>query len=491
MPSATLRPSQLLQYLPIHRVLICKECRYAIQPSAISRHLKELHSIYRVDRQEFMEYAQSLDLTNPRNVVLPEPYEAPVPFLPTASGLACGASGCGHLCITVKRMKRHWATVHSDVVADAAQWRPVDLQTFFRGNQLRYFIVCGNSTATSQPERNSRRDSEASGLEIDPLEVPLTYDSDWSADDLDLLEHFKNSTYLDVGHNSESRQLWKTTIPLLACSHSFLKHGILASSALHLAYLNPPERQRYRLTAASHQNRALPAFRSAISNANENNGNALLAFSQLLIIHCFASEEQDEDLLLVRGKHESALPDWLHIIRGNCTIFKTVWQFIKNGPLTPLKMEGIDREHLAPVPENPEYAQRLGGLLAAISSPGKNRIVRKVTEGSISPLPGALAELSRAFSEAQAARSRSVFTMWTAIYIWPVQVSQGYLDLLRNSDPAALILLAHYCILLEPLESHWYMSGYSKRLLSRIYNQLGQEWRQWLHWPLEEIGLQV
>jgi hypothetical protein len=296
MPSTTPRPSQLLHYLLPHRVLICKECRYAIQPSAISRHLKELHRIYRSDRQEFMEYAQGLDLADPRDVILPEPNEVPVPFLLTTSGLACGASGCGHLCVTIKRMRRHWATVHSDVVADAPQWRPVDLQTFFRGNQLRYFIVCRNSTATSQPERNSKLDSEASSFEIDTLEVPLTYDSNWSADDLNLLEHFKNSTYLDVGHNSVSRQLWQTTIPLLACSHSFLKHGILACSALHLAYLNPPERQRYQLTAACHQNRALPAFRSAIANANENNCNALFAFSQLLILHCFASEEQDEDL---------------------------------------------------------------------------------------------------------------------------------------------------------------------------------------------------
>jgi hypothetical protein len=486
MPPATLRPSQLLHYLSTHRVLICKECRYAIQPSAISRHLKELHRIYRSDRQEFMEYAQSLDLVDPGDIFLPEPHEAPVPFLPTESGLACGTAGCGHLCVTVKRMKRHWAIVHGDVAADAAQWRQVDLQTFFRGNQLRYFIVCRSSTPAPQPERKSELDSEASTLEIGTLESPLTNDSDWSADALGLLEHFKNSTYLDLGHNSESRQLWQTKIPQLACSHSFLKHGILACSALHLAYLNPSERQRYQLTAAYHQNRALPEFRSAIANANENNCNALLAFAQLLIFYCFASEEQDENLLLVKGKHESGLPDWLHILRGSCTFFKTVLQFIEIGPLM---MEGIDEKHLAPVPENPEYARRLG-LLVAIPFFRKKPIAQKVAEGALSPFPGALLELSRAFSKAQAARSSSVFTMWTAVYIWPAQVSQGYLDLLKDRDPAALILLAHYCILLEPFESHWYMSGFRKRLLSRIYNQLDQEWRQWLTWPLEEIGLQ-
>jgi hypothetical protein len=268
-------------------------------------------------------------------------------------------------------------------------------------------------------------------------------------------------------------------------------HGILACSALHLAYLNPTESERYQLIAAYHQNRALPAFRSAIANANKDTCNALFSFSQLLIIHCFVSEGQDGDLLFVREKDELGLPDWLHIIRGNCTIFKSIWKFIENGPLTPLKMERIDGEHLSPVPEKPQYARRLSGLLAAISFPRKNRIAQQVTEAPPSPLPDALLELSRAFSKAHAARSRSVFTMWTALYIWPAQVSQDYLDLLKDRDPAALILLAHYCILLKPLDSHWYMSGYSKRLLSRIYNQLDQEWQQWLHWPLEEIGLQL
>ncbi|KAI3573691.1 hypothetical protein IWW34DRAFT_754328 [Fusarium oxysporum f. sp. albedinis] len=482
-----LRQSQLLFYHSKYRVLLCKECRYAIQPSAISRHLKELHRIYRSDRQGLMEYAQSLDLADPAHVVLPKPHEAPVPFLPVESGLACGARDCGHLCVTVKRMKHHWAAVHSDLISTAPRWRPVDLQTFFRGNQLRYFIV-SRSPTTSQPERNAAFDSEAPSVEIGMLGALLTHDPHWTADDLGLLLHFQNYTYLDLGYNSESRQLWRTSIPQLACSHSFLKHGILACSALHLAYLNPLERQRYQFTAARHQNRALPSFRSAIASANKNNYNALLAFSQLLIIHCLASEKQDENLLLVGGKHESGLPDWLHVMRGSCTIFGNVWQFMKNGPFTPLMVERMLWQRLTPVPENSEYARRLG-LLTELPFLGKKISSQHVTEASLSPFSGALLALSRAFSKAQAARLRSVFTIWTALHMWPGQVSQDYLDLLKNRDPASLILLAHYCILLEPFESHWYMGGFRKRLLSRIYNQLDQEWRHWLNWPMEEVGL--
>src|ERR1700733_55147 len=106
---------QMLHYLPAYRVLICKECRYAIQPSAISRHLKELHQIYRSQRKELLEYAGSLDLANPGDVVLPDPAGAPIPCLPVEDGFICGVSGCGHLCASLKRMKSHYATSHRDI----------------------------------------------------------------------------------------------------------------------------------------------------------------------------------------------------------------------------------------------------------------------------------------------------------------------------------------------------------------------------------------
>jgi hypothetical protein len=206
--------------------------------------------------------------------------------------------------------------------------------------------------------------------------------------------------------------------------------------------------------AAYHQNRALPDFRSAIADVNETTYDALLAFSYLLIIYCFASEAQDKDPSLIKQKPELGLPDWLYVMRGNCTIFKTVLQNIENGPLKAFRLEGIDREFLSAVSENPEHARRLGGLFAAISRPAKGQIANQATGGDLSPLPAALLELSSAFSKAHVAQSYSVFTIWTAIYIWPGKGSQDYLDLLEGKDPAALILLAHYCILLAQLDSH-------------------------------------
>jgi hypothetical protein len=436
-----------------------------------------------------MNYAEELDLADPKDVILPGPNEGPVPFLIATSGLACGATGCGHLCVTTKRMKWHWATAHGDVAAQDSQWRPVDLQTFFRGNQLRYFIVCQSDTTLSQPGRHSNIDSETTSPRTVTPNPSLACDSYvTTVEDLRLLERFQTSTYLEIGYDAISRQVWHTDVPVLAAKHPFLKHGILTCSALHLAFLHPSERQRYQLIAAHHHSIALPKFRVEIGNPNIDNCLALLAFTQLLIIHCFSADQHDEDLLLVQGRHDLGLPDWLQVIRASCQIFQSVWQYIESVPFVALVIGGLEREGREPDLETSEHYERLRGLLELIK-PSTAQTAPKILDYNSSPLSSALLILSRAFAKAQAAQSRNAYSLWVATYTWPVQVTQEYLDLLKDRDPVALILLAHYCILLLPLEGNWYMSGYSKRLLTRIYNQLDEEWRPWLRWPLEEIGL--
>lgn len=320
MPSATrtrtTAPSELLHYLPAYRVLVCKECRYAIQPSAISRHLKDLHHIYRLDRQQLLESTQSLDLADPAHMVLPAPHDAPVSLLPTENGLACAANECNHLCVTVKRMKNHWAAAHKDLVrAEAAQWHPVTLQTFFRGNQLRYFRVkLEHIPVPLKPAL------EGFVEEIAVKPPPST----WSANDIALYNQFIDSTNHTLTPYPNSKKLWQTAIPQMAYEHDFLKYGIFACSALHLAYLTPSHRQQYQMIAAAYQDQALHLFRAAIASLKDSNCNALLAFSQLLVVHCFAFEEQDEGLLFVKRKHDLGLPEWLQIIRSSCTMFSVV-----------------------------------------------------------------------------------------------------------------------------------------------------------------------
>ena len=140
-PASHAEPADLLRYNKDHQVLICSSCEYAIQPRAVARHLKEIHGIRRNRRRPYAHHVAGLRLSHPRQVLgapLSED-QFPVPGLPVSDGLQCLRPGCGHLCVTTKRMQKHWVDVHQEPGCVSLDWQRVSLQTFFRGNQLKYF----------------------------------------------------------------------------------------------------------------------------------------------------------------------------------------------------------------------------------------------------------------------------------------------------------------------------------------------------------------
>ena len=81
------------------------------------------------------------------------------------------------------------------------------------------------------------------------------------------------------------------------------------------------------------------------------------------------------------------------------------------------------------------------------------------------------------------------FTTWDALRIWPMRISVDYMNLLGTWHPSALILLAHYCILLRKVERHWYFEGRASGLFSTIFHRLDTRWHEYIERPLEEIEL--
>ena len=145
-----LQPRELLQYLAAYRTVVCATCHYAVQPNAIGRHLKDIHHIHRSHRRPFTRYVSSLLLDEPQKVIQSKVDDFPVPQLPVEDGLECGDLGCSHLCGSIKRMQSHWISVHGRPGRASLDWHPAPLQTFFRGNLLRYFTKSPPEPATYQ-----------------------------------------------------------------------------------------------------------------------------------------------------------------------------------------------------------------------------------------------------------------------------------------------------------------------------------------------------
>ncbi|KAI9764606.1 MAG: hypothetical protein M1840_008336 [Geoglossum simile] len=131
----------IFRYLPDHKVLLCVPCGYAVQPQAITSHLqrKEHHDLNRKDRQALRAHALTHNLANPEDVRAPDAGVTAIPGLRPMRGYACGF--CSHLTANIYSLKEHGRREHDKRRCDGVYWREVKMQTFFRGNQMRYFIV--------------------------------------------------------------------------------------------------------------------------------------------------------------------------------------------------------------------------------------------------------------------------------------------------------------------------------------------------------------
>ena len=52
----------------------------------------------------------------------------------------------------------------------------------------------------------------------------------------------------------------------------------------------------------------------------------------------------------------------------------------------------------------------------------------------------------------------------------------------------AVVIFAHFSILLKHHESHWWLQGWAEHLISRAYEILDDEHRSWIEWPMREVG---
>ena len=511
---------QMLDYLPEYRVVRCVECRYAVPPSALSRHMKDLHHVYRGKRRALLDYAETLDLADPEDLVLPEPHEPPIPSIPVEDGVAC--NWCKYLSVTTKRMKRHWVTVHERRGIEGKHWRPVQLQTFFRGNNLRYFIVTpGERTrqsrghATSNKQADTTPESNGQGLKkigkprlkrlgtntrqsVALCKVPETSDTDetgLTAWERALFYHYRMTTCPGILHIDEDIFPWLTSIPQLGQQFPFIIHAILSISALHLAFLKPMDRQKCIVTAAHYQNQALQSFRSKISKVEVANAYAMFAFSRLIVLHELASAnfgnnaimEYPDGRYMVLGDEE-VLPRWLKLRLDS---FKLLRPYILSNfgdpqqvPRPSKRLDEVTPVDWASNPYDTEFAAISPLFEANVSCVAPS--ARELMENAA--CANAFNGLRQAFAVPYATQQWGKF--YDATVFWPLKQSERFFELVSRGNPRALIVMAFYCVILHRVENHWFMQGQGRHLLSNIEKRLGNAWRCWIQWPLHELGIE-
>jgi hypothetical protein len=149
-------------------MLICigNGCKYALKPSAISRHLSIKHKTPIVLRKQVDQYIRAFPCTYDYNtVVLPPDGSAPQPVIPIVDGFQCRE--CAFKTQDRSNIRKHANQVHGKKrKADEDICRVVRLQSWFGEKRERYWVV-DESQQVAQERRARRATIQDVGEESD------------------------------------------------------------------------------------------------------------------------------------------------------------------------------------------------------------------------------------------------------------------------------------------------------------------------------------
>ena len=281
---------------------------------------------------------------------------------------------------------------------------------------------------------------------------------------------------------------WEKELLSLAFSSDYLMHGFLSTAALHLAFLNPGQRDKYEYLSAQHQHVAIGPYRRAMSVMTSENCDQVFAFSLLMIIAQFApsrsldSMSPYSDVSLYKGP-----ANWMECLRGSGSILHQARSHLPFGPFGNLFAQGIQLHSLVegtklfPPNEDDQSIENCSRHLLKLQCVKDSTTVAEMeayTE-SISLLRKLLAVSSTA--------SDPLTSQILSSY-WPVKIPTTFIRMLYEERPPALIITAHYCLLLKRCCSCWFVEHRAYVLLKAVEQSLADEWDPFLEHPLRVIG---
>lgn len=284
--------------------------------------------------------------------------------------------------------------------------------------------------------------------------------------DLELMMHWCNSAHRVLARNEATTWIWRQLVPQEAFSHRFLLWGILSVSALHLSCFKAEGHQSiYIKKAAFHQSRALTLFRETLQSVGSWNGKAVFAFSSLVAIYAFGSLYNQEMSDPIQDIYQI-----LVLIRGTNQIVARVRQTLVESDFAPLLQ--VDEYHNDIPADTKTAIARLHAL---------NDLLQEEPE-SHAAYRDAIDDLEEMF-----VLFYGGVNSMTPSGKWAIKLSPLYLDYLQERRAFALVVLAHYCVVLHCLRQHWCITPWATRVSKAIWNVLDGQGRESIQWAMDQI----
>ncbi|KAH7146842.1 hypothetical protein B0J13DRAFT_595249 [Dactylonectria estremocensis] len=249
----------------------------------------------------------------------------------------------------------------------------------------------------------------------------------------------------------------------------FLMNQLLALSALHLRTVKPELEDWYKQTAAQLRNRAMRGFKKSLHDTSNSNAISQFLFSSLLALHYLVETVADAPGQDFPSTLRYTL-EYFRLQRGARIMGDRSWSTISQSMLGEHLSTTISR--FSGDQQTPSEA--CGLISTMLERSELNQESREACE-----------EAGRVLGSL----SRQVQVMGVhALMVWSNIISSRFLMLLERQIPEALVILAHYAVLLHQYKAFWCFGNVGKRLVDGISTLLAGYWANWLP-SLEDEGI--
>ncbi|KAI1478992.1 hypothetical protein F4774DRAFT_140546 [Daldinia eschscholtzii] len=302
--------------------------------------------------------------------------------------------------------------------------------------------------------------------------------------EFELLHHYCTCT-ADSLSQSDKRHIWKVVLPQVGYQYDFVRHGVLALSAIHKAYLNPSQRRVYLDLAAHYQSQGLSGFRAMLPRITYNNWRAVFCFATMVIVYVYSLPLRADDLRLEDPIRN--LLELFTVVRGLRVTLE---------PFIPL----ISKTEFAPVitgiwlPQAEEKS--IPSLEHTLLPPDTFTVISSLRLLLQGELP--LSKTQHYDRAIDALEMCTKLLAYAGSYIepgmviwWPCALDETILKDVESFDPHALVLLAHFLVFMNITERiNWSVKGWGKPVLDDIERRLHDHpgFVAHLRWPKSHIN---
>ncbi|KAI9374117.1 hypothetical protein BJX61DRAFT_532591 [Aspergillus egyptiacus] len=345
----------------------------------------------------------------------------------------------------------------------------------------KYQALASSPAPAAVQEESSPPSISSCNTPSPPSTPPI---SGLSIPDLQLFHYFITSTYRTVADSAPATHtLWQIHVPKWGMSFPSIMHLLLALSALHLASLHPEEKESFTRQADEHFTFGVRSVTTvlALNTLDSDNCQQVYISAVMICFAYFARGAREGEYLVFNEKGKS---EWLVLLHGVRAIMEQKRQEIFTGVLAPTENDPglVSKSGIDLRAELQRHRTRLREIRDLVLTR-----VANTEEGNI--YTSVVDDLVRSFEQAYQTRERgcSALELMASTMGWTFRLLPTMIDRLEEKEPVALIILAHWAILLRFMREIWFMRGWDEHLITGIRACLPGEYAGWVEWPEEVI----